>query len=196
MVAFGTHLGGIWEVKIDPRWSKLGSRRLLKRYFVKNMNFHETSAGVVSGAFPGPQDSTQNDPRSSQDGPKTILFRFFFRFVFCIDFWSLFGAILVPFRGALGRLLGAQIGHFWHRFFVDVCMSFQERPKSGQEPPKSGQERPKSAPGAPKSGPRAPKSGPRAPKSGPRAAQSGPRAAKSDVRAVKMLIFDAFRKFA
>ena len=102
LIAFGTHLGAIWEAKIDPRWAKLGSRRLLKRYFLKNVNFHETSAGVMSGAFPGPQDGTQNDPRSPQDGPKTVLFRFFFRFVFCIDFWSLFGAILVSFWGALG----------------------------------------------------------------------------------------------
>ena len=86
LIAFGTHLGAIWEAKIDPRWAKLGSRRLLKRYFLKNVNFHETSAGVMSGAFPGPQDGTQNDPRSSQDGPKTVLFRFFFRFVFCVDF--------------------------------------------------------------------------------------------------------------
>ena len=42
LIAFGTHLGAIWEAKIDPRWAKLGSRRLLKRYFLKNVNFHET----------------------------------------------------------------------------------------------------------------------------------------------------------
>ena len=38
---FGTHLGAFWEAKIDPRTAKLGSRRVLKRYFLKNVNFNE-----------------------------------------------------------------------------------------------------------------------------------------------------------
>ena len=115
-VAFGCHVGSILGAKIDPSRAKIGPRWLLKRYFLKNVNFHETSAGVMSGAFPGPQDGTQNDTKSHQDGSKTVLFRFFFRFVFCIDFWSLFGAILVPFWGVLGRLWEGQMGNFWHRF--------------------------------------------------------------------------------
>jgi len=41
-VAFGTHLGAFWEAKIDPRAVKLGPRRLLKRYILKKVNFHET----------------------------------------------------------------------------------------------------------------------------------------------------------
>lgn len=36
-----THLGTFWEAKIDPRWAKLGSRRLSKRYCLKNTNVHE-----------------------------------------------------------------------------------------------------------------------------------------------------------
>ena len=42
LVSFGAHLGAIWEAKIDLRWPKLGLRRLLKRYFLKNVDFHET----------------------------------------------------------------------------------------------------------------------------------------------------------
>ena len=37
---FGVRFGSFWEARIDPRWAKLGSRRLLKRYFLKNVNFH------------------------------------------------------------------------------------------------------------------------------------------------------------
>ena len=44
------------------------------------------------------------------------------------DVWSILGSILESFWGGWG----VQIGHFWHRFFDDVCMSFQERPKSAQ----------------------------------------------------------------
>ena len=96
--AFGERFWSQNRHKIDPRWSKLGSRRLLKRYFLKNVNFHETSAGVMSGAFPGPQDGTQNDPRSPQDGSKTIFKSIFFRLRFCLRFWS----VLVRFLPHLG----------------------------------------------------------------------------------------------
>ena len=76
--------GAFWERfwnqnrdKVDPRWSKLGSRRLLKRYFLKNVNFHETSAGVMSGAFPGPQDSTQKTQDRPKTGPRSSWMGFF-----------------------------------------------------------------------------------------------------------------------
>ena len=41
LVAFGCEKGSFWEAKIDPRWAKLGSRRLLNRYFLKKVNFDE-----------------------------------------------------------------------------------------------------------------------------------------------------------
>ena len=53
-----------------------------------------------------------------------VLFRVFFRFVFCIDFWSFFLLILGSFWEALGRLLGAQVGHFLHQFLVDFFDAF------------------------------------------------------------------------
>ena len=40
-VRFGTHFGRIWEAKMDPRWAKLRSRRLLKRYVFKKVYVHE-----------------------------------------------------------------------------------------------------------------------------------------------------------
>ena len=63
------------------------------RLNIEKVNFHETSAGGVFGAVPGPQESTQNDPRSPQDGSKIVLDRFFgllnFRFDF-LSFWDRF----------------------------------------------------------------------------------------------------------
>ena len=52
------------------------------------MIFYETSAGVVFGAFPGPQESTQNNPRSPQDRSKIVLDRFFCLLIFRFDFGS------------------------------------------------------------------------------------------------------------
>ena len=87
----------------------------------------------------------------TQDRPKTALRRVYFVFLFASFCASIFGHFLVRFWCHFGRLWGAQIGHFWHRFFDDFCMSFQDRPKSGQERPKSAQEPPKSVPRAPQS---------------------------------------------
>ena len=59
------------------------------------------------------------------EGAIFVLCWLFFSFVFCIDVWSLFCAILVSFWGAFGKLLAAQIDHFWHRFWHDfrTCVS-------------------------------------------------------------------------
>ena len=120
-------------------------------------------------------------PRRFQDGIFSDSFSFFF--------WpSIFERLLVRFWCHLGWLLGAKIGHFWHRFFDDFRMSFQDRPKSGQERPRAPQEPPKSAQERPKRSPRAAKSGPRAPKSGPRAAKRGLRPAKSEQTQQKSIV--------
>ena len=39
--AFGCHFGSILGAKIDPSRAKFGPRWLLKRYFLKKVNFHE-----------------------------------------------------------------------------------------------------------------------------------------------------------
>ena len=52
-------------------------------------------------------------------------FRDHFRIDFSIDFWSFFGRILGSSWEAFGRLLGVEIGHFWHRFLVYFWMSFR-----------------------------------------------------------------------
>ena len=44
------------------------------------------------------------------EGSMFVFVRLFFRFVFCIDFWSILGSILESFWEALGF----QMGHLWH----------------------------------------------------------------------------------
>ena len=40
-VVSGRHLGSFGGAKIDPRRAKLGSRRVLERYFLQKVKFHE-----------------------------------------------------------------------------------------------------------------------------------------------------------
>jgi len=119
------------------------------------------------------------------EGAIFVLCWLLFRFVFCIDFWSLFGAISVSFWGAFGRLLGAQIDHFWHRFWHEIPNVRLHVRVGCARPCGCVLGAPKSGPRGTKSGPRAAKSGPRAAQERPRAAQERPRAAKSDQKAAK-----------
>ena len=95
-VVFGRHLGSFLGAKIDPRRAKLGSRRLLERYFLKKVNFHEC-ARVCAGACVLELFSETLSLCLSQNGARTIWKRCFFRFIFCIDFWSFSGPILESF---------------------------------------------------------------------------------------------------
>ena len=66
------------------------------------------------------------------EGAIFVLYRFFFRFVFGIDFWSIFGAILVSFWGAFGSPNQSFFSFiscfffvcFLHRFLVDFGSDF------------------------------------------------------------------------
>ena len=92
-VPLGAHFRSCWRLgrpKLVPKPSS-------NRFIIQKVIFHETSAGVMFGAFPGFQESTQNDPRSPQDGSKIVLDRFFslLNFASFLDrFWFRFGAIL------------------------------------------------------------------------------------------------------
>ena len=92
-----------------------------------------------------------------------VLCWFYIGSFFASFFASIFGRFGGRFWGHFGSLWGFQIGHFWHRFFDDFCMSFQERLKSGQERPRAAQERPRAPQERPKSGQEQAKSGPRRP---------------------------------
>ena len=155
-VAFLFVLGSFW----GAFWGRFGSQKLIKMRTCDLLKF--IGFPVVFQYFLG---------------FGRVLISSYFGYFFDPFFASIFGVFWVRFGCHFGRVWGAQVGHFGHRFWDLIRMSFQERPKSGQERPKSGQERPKSDPRAAKSGPRAAKSGLRAAKSGLRAAQERPRAA-------------------
>ena len=109
---------------MDPFWEqnrpKIVPRRVLRPLLFENVDSHETSAGVVSGAFLGPQDGAKIDPRSPQDGLKSILKAIVFEDEFMIDFWSSWASSWLPLGSSwgfrvpswerLGVLLGAQDG--------------------------------------------------------------------------------------
>ena len=70
----GLHFGPSWPPQIDPRSTQDRSKSPLEALFFKNVNFHEISAGVVSGAFPGPPRRPKIDPRRLQDDLQEHLF--------------------------------------------------------------------------------------------------------------------------
>ena len=77
-----------------------------------------------------PQEATQNDPTSSQDGPQTAFYLIFFCFVFFTDFCMLFD-------------FGAIWGGFWEHklviFGIDFLMIFACRSKIAPRAAKRGQ---------------------------------------------------------
>ena len=109
-IRFGTHFGSIWEAKIDPNRAKLGPRRLLKRYFFKNADFHADLRFPRFFHQNRPQDEAKIGLRSPQDGSKTVLKSFFFDVEICLRIWSVLGSVLVAFGAPLGSQVGAQFG--------------------------------------------------------------------------------------
>ena len=100
---------------MDPFWhqnrAKIAPRRVLRPYFFKSVDFHETSAGVVFGAFLCPQGGAQIDPRSPQDGLKTDQNTYRFLSRFCHRFLVVLGSVLATSWGVLGSQ-GVVLGSF------------------------------------------------------------------------------------
>ena len=111
----------------------------------------------------------------------SIIYRFFFRIIFGIDFWSIFGRFEGRSGTHFGRLWGFQIGHVGRRF----CMIFACRPKGGprasKSAPRAAKSRPRAAPERPTVAQERPKSSQERPKSTqkvPKRAQKAPNRAK------------------
>ena len=115
-------LGPFWPPKTtpfgDPNRPKIVPRRVLRPLLFENVDSHETSAGVMFGAFLGPQDGAKIDPRSPQDGLKTDLKRDRFSRRFYDRFLVVLGSVL---------------GTFWHPRWIQK--STQDRPGFLGPPP-------------------------------------------------------------
>ena len=141
-----------------------------------------------------PPGATENDPRSPQDGPKTVLKSFFFDVQICLRFWFVLGAVLVPFWVPFGAPFGTKILQKIDLKSQDRLKSPQERPKSPQEPPGGTQEGPrgiKRHPKRTKRHPKVPKRHPRVPerhsraKRATRAKRECPKSFFQDTNSVK-----------
>ena len=89
LIVLGSFWGLSWGSSsiIWAPWSaQVGHGTVFVPSYHRKSDFHETSAGVMFGAFPGPQESTQNDPRSTQDGSKIVLDQVFGLLIFRFDF--------------------------------------------------------------------------------------------------------------
>ena len=108
--SFDPPRASFWSHLAPPNRPKIGPSRLLTPYFVQKRDVSRNAVSPRLNPLLRPQDGTQDDPRSTQDGSKTIFKICFFRPRFCFRFWSVLGPILVPFWLHLGPLLGFKIG--------------------------------------------------------------------------------------
>ena len=133
--------------------------RLLTPHFVPNMNFHEISAGVVRGAFPGPQDGL----RSTQDRFQDVSFPL-------LNFDLVLGSILVCFgspQASLGHPSGDQ-----NRTKID--QKINRKLVCAKCPSKIAPRPPKTAPGAPQDRPRPPQDPPQGTPRPPKTTMTAP----------------------
>ena len=96
--------------QIGPRSAQDRSKSPLEALLFQKRRFSKNVVSPRRNPILRPQDGTQDDPRSTQDGSKTIFKTFFFRPRFYLRFWSVLGPILAPFWLHLGSPLGLKIG--------------------------------------------------------------------------------------
>ena len=165
LVRLGLVLAPFLAPKLAQNRLKIASRRFLRPFLFKNVNFSLARRFPLFFHQNRPQDEAKIEPSSPQDGTKTVLKSFFFDVEICLRFWFVLGAVLAPFWVPFGTLFGTKIGQKIDLKSQDRPKSPQERPKSPQEPPRGTQEGPRGTQKAPKSTQKAPKSTQKAPKS-------------------------------
>ena len=93
----GSLLGSIFGPFGCPSWPKFGNKSLLDILFLQKRIFSRNAASPKRTPILRPQDGSQNDPRWLQDRFKTVLKSVFLYLRFCIRFWCVLDAFLVPF---------------------------------------------------------------------------------------------------
>ena len=168
LVRLGLVLAPLLAPKLAQNRLKIASRRFLRPFLFKNVNFSLARRFPLFFHQNRPQDEAKIEPSSPQDGTKTVLKSFFFDVEICLRFWFVLGAVLTPFWVPFGTLFGTKICEKIDLKSQDRPKSVPRAPKSRQEAPKKGQEAPKRHPRAPKRHPRELKRHPGDPKRHPR----------------------------
>ena len=78
----GSLLASLLDPLGRPNRPKFGLKRLLNAYLVRKRRFSKKRAPLQREHALALQDGTQDDPKSTQDGSKTIFQAFFFRLRF------------------------------------------------------------------------------------------------------------------
>ena len=145
LVRVGSVLAPFFAPKLAPNRPKIGSRRLLRPCFFKNIDFHADLRFPMKNHQNRPQDKAEIGSRSPQDGTKTVLKSFFFDVKICLRFWSVLGSVLV----ALGAPFGSQVGAKNRQKIIKktTCAPRppQERPRAPQERSRALQQQPREA---------------------------------------------------
>ena len=171
----GLHFGASWPPKSTQDRLKIGPSRLSKPYFFKNVNFHETSAGVVSGAFPGFPRRPKIDPRRLQDDLQDLLFSTSFLSSILVRLGSDFGSILAPSWPPFGSQNRPKCRASADLVELKTTLTTHDGPRRPQEAPKTPQEPPKSRPRPSKT----PKRPPKTPQNDQKSTQDTPKTTKN-----------------
>ena len=119
--------------KLASNRPKIDPRRLLRPSFFKNADFHADLRFPMKNHQNRPQDEAKNDPRSPQDGSKTVLKSCFFDIKHCLRFWFVLVLVLVAFGVPFGSQVGAQIGPQIDQKSTCTPRPPQDRPRVPQE---------------------------------------------------------------
>ena len=158
----GLHVGALGR----PSWPQVGSKTGLATQFLTKSGFSKKQKKTqwFFNVF-APSDGAENDPRSTQDAPKTVLKSYVFDVQNYDRFWFVLGSIL----GAFGEALWLPKGYQKSLKFVSPNKGASKTPQGA---PKRPQESPKRVPRGPRrtsrEAPRGPKRPKRQPKRAPR----------------------------
>ena len=133
----GLHFGASWPPQIDPRSAQDRSKSPLEALFFKNVNFHEISAGVVFGAFPGFPRRPKIDPRRLQDDLQDILFSTSFLSSISVRLEFDFGSIWAPSWPPFGSQNRPKCRALAGLVEPKTTLTTHDGPRRPQEPPKS-----------------------------------------------------------
>ena len=165
----GLHVGALGR----PSWPQVGSKTGLATQFLTKNGFSKKQKKTqwFFNVF-APSDSAENDPRSTQDAPKTVLKSYVFDVQNYDRFWFVLGSIL-------GRPCGSQKVTKNHS---NSCPRTRAPPRRLKEPPRGPKRAPRGCQGAPGGPQERPQEAPSGLRGNPREPQETPRGTRKPPR--------------